>query len=47
MVGMVWKGLKQLYGRRKVTKNFAKLMAGVLKETCGMDQCAAAPHLFR
>ena len=47
MEGMIWRGLKQLYGRRKATKNFAKLMGGVLKENCGMDQCAAAPHLFR
>ena len=44
---MLWRGLKQLYGRRKATKNFAKFMANMLKTECGMEQCDAAPHLFR
>lgn len=47
MFGMVWRGLKQLYGRKKATKNFAKFMAGALKEKRSMSQCAAAPHVFR
>ena len=43
---MVWRGLKQLYGRRKATRNFAKFMGSVLRDTCGIAQCTAAPHLF-
>ncbi len=45
--GMVWRMLKQIYGRCKATRKFAYHMSGILVNECGLEQSKAAPHLYR